>query len=117
MQQRGSRNLSILWSRLVSGHSHRQLTLDSDKLPALTGVARQFQRTGMGIYLAGLWLEDLLYHLCWRPRGGDHGRPSTYRAPTWSWASTTGRVTWDMEIFDAQVEADVLSVERKLKGP
>lgn len=82
------------WDRIVSDYSVCQLTYPSiDKLPALSGIAaRQGGITG-DQYLAGLWRNSLETRLCWLVEGLVHRRPE-WRAPTWSWASIDGRVSY-----------------------
>src|SRR5271169_1627424 len=43
-------------------------------------------------YYAGIWEQYLHEQLCWRANGEHCTRPSTHRAPTWSWASLDGGV-------------------------
>lgn len=42
------------WYSFVKNYSVGQLTLPSDKLPAIAGVAEHFARGDIGQYLAGL---------------------------------------------------------------
>ena len=98
------RHLLELWTACVEDYSKRRLTVESDKLPAISGIARAFQAAGMGAYCAGLWATDLLVGLAWSsayhiPRGGwrpTHERPREYRAPSWSWAAVDGGVHWSL---------------------
>ncbi|KAK8059503.1 hypothetical protein PG996_009433 [Apiospora saccharicola] len=73
---------------------------DSDKLVALSGLAKRMKKIVKSQYLAGLWLRDLLRQLLWIPYDRDHGmdklhkiRPTQYRAPSWSWASAATFIT------------------------
>lgn len=81
-----------------------KLTVLSDKLPALSGIAQQFQRclrARFGVadeYLAGMWRGDLAQQLLWligpyvgRPRLAPY--PVECGIPTWSWASVNGVVS------------------------
>ena len=81
------------WTNVVQEYSSRALTEPSDKLPALSGIASKYQKNTKDIYCAGLWKASLLKGLKWNI-GSDAGRPSTYRAPTWSWASVLGSIFW-----------------------
>lgn len=86
-----------LWLRIVEEFSIRRLTYDTDRLPAMSGLAKRFSRgpLGLGSYLAGLWTEELALSLIWRPATSkEDGRPAgtPYIAPTWSWASINGPV-------------------------
>ena len=98
------------WSYVVEEYTRRNLTIPEDKLPALAGLARHFARsttvtpgaskeefvassTG---YLAGLRQDAILHDLSWSldahaPMGV---KPPMYRAPSWSWASFDGAVTF-----------------------
>jgi hypothetical protein len=76
---------SHLWQRVVECYSDRQLTKTSDKLPALSGVARQMEQAFGGNYLAGLWLKDLPKLLLWQFVGNmrDVSRLGRIAQPSW----------------------------------
>lgn len=81
-----------LWMATISTFTSRQLTYESDRLPALAGIVKRFQNTGRGKYLAGLWQNQLVYYLAWI-REESSITPSYRTAnPTWSWASMKGEV-------------------------
>jgi hypothetical protein len=62
------------------------LTVSSDKLPAISGLAREIQIHTSATYKAGIWLEDDYRGLLWSYF--DSGRRiDPYRAPSWSWAA------------------------------
>jgi hypothetical protein len=48
-----------------------------------------------GTYLAGLWESQLPYGLLWISLV-PHTRPTTERAPSWTWASIDGPVSYDV---------------------
>lgn len=86
-------------SQVSRSFAGRNLTYESDRLPALSGIAKQvFNLTG-DAYLAGIWKQDLDTGLLWRS-GRDNGhnlaqhldsfRKHTSTAPSWSWASRLG---------------------------
>jgi hypothetical protein len=88
-----------LWSETVTEYSRCQLTFATDKLVAMSGLAKTMKDGVDDTYLAGLWKrflpQELLWHttsLVTKPteqRGrGPAVRPRPLRAPTWSWAST-----------------------------
>jgi len=89
--------LRRLWyGEVVTEFSKRSLTRASDKLPALAGVAGAFamrmgRSGGSNTYAAGMWLDDIVSALSWSPRAAAE-RPPSYRAPSFSWASTDGVV-------------------------
>jgi hypothetical protein len=76
--------LFSLWSRILSAYAVKALTNGSDVLPALSGMAKQFQKANAGIYLAGLWGADFPLCLLWEAHAE---KTSLCRAPSWSWAS------------------------------
>tara|TARA_R110002003_G_scaffold1519_4_gene23194 strand:- start:1980 stop:3233 length:1254 start_codon:yes stop_codon:yes gene_type:complete len=78
-----------LWHALVKQYHVRHLTVQSDFLPALSGIVTHIQNCGAGPNLAGLWQNHLLAELLWHaaPNSVRWQRASPYRAPTWSWAS------------------------------
>ena len=80
------------WNLWVSEFSKRELTYDSDKLPAMAGVAEAFANQFKITYMAGLWKENLRSGLLWQRHHTIKTltRPSCYVAPSWSWASVKG---------------------------
>ncbi len=110
------------WAIMVMHYSTRELTYASDTLPALSGlVARvvgdveehrphhdsdaspqpgaviEGEKGARDTYLAGLWQHNLLRYLLWfalstKPPRLPPIRPTTYHAPSWSWASYAGTV-------------------------
>jgi hypothetical protein len=82
-----------MWHGIVASYTGLQLTFGHDRLPALAGLAKQFQDYKRGKYLAGLWedtlVEDLLWHIDF-----PSARPEEWRAPTWSWASVNGEASY-----------------------
>jgi len=103
------------WQRLVMQYSTRKLTRDSDKLPALSGLANLVATKTGDTYLAGLWKSNLLNGLSWTikayepthscsdPKHDAEMPPATksvvkypteYRAPSWSWASLDAEIEY-----------------------
>jgi len=46
------------------------------------------------VYIAGLWKMAFAEGLLWSPLRYQNTRPKDYRAPSWSWASVDGRLTY-----------------------
>jgi hypothetical protein len=88
------------WHGIVRSYAELNLTFDTDIFPALQGLAN-IMPSRMGKYLAGLWSETLISDLCWHVRY-ESWRPGEWRAPTWSWASTTGEVDWQADFFERE---------------
>lgn len=90
-----SRSLSDFWHSTVAGYSGRQLTYATDRLPAISGLAAKYQQLSGHRYVAGLWKETLLEDMLWVCEAHpSYARPSEYLAPTFSWASITGPVSF-----------------------
>lgn len=90
------------WYDIVRDYSDRLLTLDADRLPAISALAKGLESPLLGNYLAGLWSADLpnalLWH-CWTTGVSynsrlEYRRSYNFVAPTWSWASVFGPITW-----------------------
>ena len=95
------RELGRCWHRLVEEYSRLQLTHEMDIFPAVSGVSRRFQEAWKSKSLAGLWMKSLPCDLLWYvdvhdpiygPGPVQWGRPWSWRAPTWSWASVNSPV-------------------------
>ena len=103
----------MMWQNLIQMYSTMSLTYPSDKLAAISGIAKMVQSVVHDEYVAGMWRENLVGQLTWRIDGHTI-RPSVYRAPSWSWTSVDGKVnfSWyrhdrdDMgaEIVDLHIE-------------
>ncbi|CAG8954245.1 hypothetical protein HYFRA_00005865 [Hymenoscyphus fraxineus] len=81
------------WENTVKRYSQTSLTKESDKLPAISGIAKLVQSHTNDRYLCGLWRKDIEKQLLWHIAGhnkADTYRPHIYRAPSWSWASLNG---------------------------
>jgi len=86
------------WYRLVKSYTSRNLTVGTDKLPALSGLISTLEEKCNAQCYAGLWLNRDLDDLCWQV---DHEsrpatRPAQWRAPSWSFASLDGTVWYEM---------------------
>jgi hypothetical protein len=94
------------WFRMVEDYSNRNLTVETDKLPALAGLAQRENTVRKSSYIAGLWAEDLPSALLWRFSSWSAResidanattRPAEYLAPSWSWASVNGPISYDSQ--------------------
>lgn len=96
------------WYAVVEDFSSRDLTVKTDKFPAIAGVAYQFRALApRGAYVAGLWEDDFVVGLFWGARPIRHIRSqqsplaSSFsvlkktaepQAPSWSWANVDGPI-------------------------
>jgi hypothetical protein len=73
----------------------------TDRLPALSAMAKMVGEANGWTYLAGLWLENLDVELLWGTRGyiqkefhKAEALEETYRGSSWSWASQSSSVAF-----------------------
>ena len=94
------KHLRRRWHAIVEEYSQLSLTRVRDRLPALSGIAKQMAAQGerRGKYLAGLWSDTLGPDLLWFRQDAMSAHPvPKWRAPSWSWASIEGQIKY----FDA----------------
>ncbi|KFY01713.1 hypothetical protein V490_00787, partial [Pseudogymnoascus sp. VKM F-3557] len=130
----------LLWMHFVEEFTQRQLTYSTDMLHALSGLAEFMNAaTGQNEYLCGLWRSNLAGFLLWHvdvpdshfianmplmaPRpfrltrvghqmSREARRHAPYYAPSWSWASVIGPVTFQIGRLD-RGDGDQVSHVRK----
>jgi len=111
----GVRRSHAGWWEFLGDYMASELTVRSDRLPAIRGIAEMVSRvTGVG-YCGGFWVdaEDVVRALLWEVgrhhNPGEHrkgerkveivvkvgARPAEYRAPSFSWACVDGEVKFD----------------------
>ncbi|KAK3380623.1 heterokaryon incompatibility protein-domain-containing protein [Lasiosphaeria ovina] len=113
------------WYTILQEFTSRSLTKkDTDKLPALSGIAKVIE-AGFGasdaglttpLYHAGLWAHDLPRALLWQSFGPE---PSTGMSggvlpgPSWSWISRDARIlpAREARAADNAAQPDILAVE------
>ncbi|KAL8853687.1 MAG: hypothetical protein Q9221_001498 [Calogaya cf. arnoldii] len=85
------------WELTVEKYADSHLTKERDRLIAISAIAREIKPMLQCPYLAGHWEKDLVTQLCWSinpDRFYRAYRPTTYRAPSWSWASVEGECSY-----------------------
>ena len=106
VQQRASRDPEVGnanvnykdWYEMIEDYSRRAITKHSDRLPALSGLAKATAASSRDEYLAGLWKTGLIEGLAWC-KGQDTqtlAQPTEFVAPSWSWASIFGPVDFPL---------------------
>ncbi|KAF2116957.1 heterokaryon incompatibility protein-domain-containing protein [Lophiotrema nucula] len=103
------------WYHTVEEYTRRSLTHQSDKLPALAGIVKQFQaERESGIFLNGLFAKHLPSSLLWTVVRDPYSQPGfsrqeSYRAPSWSWASINGPVSYKSQrMLSTNVDTEVV---------
>lgn len=91
-----------MWQTTVSGYSAKDFTNPSDKLPAVSGLAKLMDHYSKSsgqapaLYLGGIWSDDWQFQRCWRLVHQEQSfqdmirgfkDTTKYVAPSWSWAS------------------------------
>lgn len=118
------RNLTIgkdyNWHEVVRVYSRTQLAFPSDRLVAISGVAKRIQKVFPDQYLAGMWRKDLERLLCWSVVTPQQGTPLVYQAPSWSWVSllpgTRANLPQDPRGF-GRLLVQIVNIEMTLTGP
>ena len=110
------------WIKIREDYSRKLLTRPTDRLAALSGIARMVHRVLRSTdsrYLAGLWGPSILEELLWQRDSAVATTriPTTdYIAPTWSWAALQypflrfhpgglEEVEWKIHVVDVKVSA------------
>ncbi|CCC09928.1 unnamed protein product [Sordaria macrospora k-hell] len=104
-EQKGDElNLYHLWARLVESYTACELTFQSDKLVACSGLAKIIQARIDDEYVAGMWRKYLEHELLWQPCLPHPSQPRSALLPTdkkkshlpsWTWASIDRPCTRD----------------------
>lgn len=78
-----------------------------DRIPAIHGLSQDFirraQPTASSLNIHGLWLRSLTHDLLWRvdePLRGRSEQRTRRHAPTWSWSSVNGKVSYWAECLE-----------------
>ncbi|KAJ9606453.1 hypothetical protein H2200_009414 [Cladophialophora chaetospira] len=87
------------WHKVIQEYTPRSLTKDTDRLSAISGLAKGIANLTEDTYVAGLWLskilDDLLWHCDVQNCGtGICARQQSYIAPSWSWGALKGPVLY-----------------------
>ncbi|PTB65482.1 HET-domain-containing protein [Trichoderma citrinoviride] len=110
------------WHQIVAEYSGLRISFTSDRLPALSGVARQYgtaHSSDLGRYVAGMWENCFPSELLWYCASRNiHDRPDFYCGPTWSWISTGNIITYATGCPRTYPDdLEILSIHFKLNGP
>ena len=96
---RSKKEIHELWGDLCEMYSEKKLSKPTDKLVAISGLAKEFQRLlPDDVYFSGMWWSTFPLCLRWQSRG----RPiqeDLLEAPSWSWASIDGEVKLNTRVF------------------
>lgn len=110
-----------LWLDTLSSYLSSNLTKESDRLIAMSGIAKIFREVNSDQYLAGLWKDSIHYGFLWRTMASIRvwvQRNESY-APSWSWASvkSTGTSTAAelcIPTFDTTITPFIYAIEARI---
>lgn len=124
-------SFSTVWGQVLMNYSQRSLTIATDRLAAIYGLAEALRGSYGLTYVAGLWKEQLQKDLLWvrshslgsRTGALPDARPDTAIAPSWSWASLNAPVKFIpdemmMPVLEGvHIEARVAGSHSRQTGP
>ena len=76
----------LLWYKLIGIYTKKKLTVESDRVAAILGLADRFGRQTRLSFVGGLWFEDLHRGLLW-VKERDKIKIFGSSGPSWSWVS------------------------------
>jgi hypothetical protein len=89
--------LGYVWLVVVTEYSGLRLTNESDRMPAISGIASKFSGGALGRYISGIWEAIFARGLCYyeqertpkmKTRHSHDINAITKSQPSWSWTST-----------------------------
>ncbi|KAH6707575.1 hypothetical protein BKA61DRAFT_738898 [Leptodontidium sp. MPI-SDFR-AT-0119] len=87
-----------VWEHLVTDYLTRHITKNTDRLPAISGLARMLFEGSKFTYLASLlkeWPEGLMWDQT--DQSDSKSTLALSGAPSWSWAAATGPIIFSAE--------------------
>ncbi|KAF7948610.1 uncharacterized protein EAE97_004021 [Botrytis byssoidea] len=106
------------WYIMLEAYSHRPLTYQIDKLPAISGIAKLLHDMTQDGYYAGLWRSQLPGALLWTSKKDNNEYTESEKCmPSWSWASIrSGGITYDHKDEKFKAGTEIVSVDIQLSG-
>ncbi|CAM1503538.1 Fc.00g011290.m01.CDS01 [Cosmosporella sp. VM-42] len=96
-------SLIQIWHDIVQWYTKLSITYHSDRLPALSGLAKQMGSRRRVSYLAGLWEDSLPLDLLWKRHLGSPqsntakaDKSQVAKAPSWSWGSSNKAIIFPL---------------------
>jgi hypothetical protein len=111
-----------MWNSLVEKYSTLDLSMAEDRLVAISGVAKFYQRNINVEYFAGHWASNLAESLLWTTVDAKNEiDPNTihsrsYIAPSWSWASVNKSIQMSHFSMYATITSKVSGVKLSTAG-
>jgi hypothetical protein len=107
------------WGKIITEHSMRRFTFESDRLISLDGLAKEISKASnnsckLEEYFFGNWLVDIPEYTLWGSYRMDRGE--TAECPSWSWASCDSAIWLRFQDFDNHRPDDGFVRECKVLG-
>jgi hypothetical protein len=83
-----------MWRECVTSFSKRNLTVPTDRLTAISGVARLLREPDHDKFLEGLWKDTLPSDLLWYCEQSSELSRKRPLTPSWSWISVDCGIEW-----------------------
>jgi hypothetical protein len=120
-----SSHILATWRKLVKAYTHRDLSVPTDRILAISALAHRIGDRLQDQYLAGLWRSGLPFDLLWfvdeifdAGRGTSVPRPAKYQGPSWSWVAVNSPVDFfNVSSENCSVCVIVLDVDIRLSEP
>jgi len=106
--------VSELWRSVVEEYTRCELTVPSDKLPALSGCAARFGSLLADEYIAGLWTGDVILGSMWYVNRR-HKTRARLHCPSWSWASVSAEVWYSKPDIGESWDITAEYIEHNIK--
>jgi hypothetical protein len=104
-----------IWHDLVMRYSQTKLTVASDRLIAITGLARLVESHTNLRFVAGIWTPFSVEQLMWSIQ--DSIPSVTNLAPTWSWLNTSKAIYFHtIDLREEYYRAEIVDVDIFPKG-
>lgn len=121
------RELYRWWCNFIQEYSWRDLTYQDDRLPALSGLAKDMysclRRLGPAdpTYAAGIWRTDFHQGLLWfnfsLSRDVISKPLNALGGPSWSWATHDGDIGFGLTLHKLRPACNIVSVSTTAVGP
>lgn len=96
---KGMQRCQEQWLEVIQAYSGCYVTYESDKLVAISGIARMMKKEMNCQCMAGIWRRDLEHQLLWKvSQWRDSAHPC--RVPSWSWTSLDAPVKMSNWCYD-----------------
>jgi len=110
-----ARKMLKTWHDLVTQYSRTNLTVATDRLIAITGLARLVEKYTNLRFVAGIWTPFSIEQLLWSNQ--DPNPTVTSLAPTWSWLNTSKAIDFDtINLHEEYYRAGILDVDISPSG-